>query len=147
MKRLILSTLIWSLAAVAASAQSYSINWHKVAGGGGTSSGGSYSVSGTIGQPDASGVMAGGSYSLTGGFWSMVAAVPVAGLPALSIKYVNPNSVVVSWPNTGSYVLQQKTSLTTGTWATSTNAVTTANSTSSITITPPAGSLFFRLAP
>ena len=36
-------------------AQSYSIDWYKISGGGGTSTGGVYSVSGTIGQPDASG--------------------------------------------------------------------------------------------
>ena len=34
-------------------AQSYSIDWFKIAGGGGTSTGGVYSVSGTIGQHDA----------------------------------------------------------------------------------------------
>ena len=40
-------------------AQSYSIDWFKVSGGGGTSTGGTYQVSGTIGQPDASGAMTG----------------------------------------------------------------------------------------
>ena len=50
------------------SAQSYAVDWYKVAGGGGTSTNGQYSVSGTIGQPDASGAMTGGNYSLTGGF-------------------------------------------------------------------------------
>ena len=33
-----------------ATAQSYSIDWYKIAGGGGTSTGGTYQVSGTIGQ-------------------------------------------------------------------------------------------------
>ena len=33
--------------------QQYSIGWYKIAGGGGASSGGVYSVNGTIGQPDA----------------------------------------------------------------------------------------------
>lgn len=37
----------------AALAQSYSIDWFTIDGGGGTSTGGVYSVSGTIGQPDA----------------------------------------------------------------------------------------------
>jgi len=49
--------------ALSANAQ-YSINWYKIAGGGGTSSNGSYSVSGTIGQPDASGAMTGGQYAV-----------------------------------------------------------------------------------
>ena len=41
--------------------QSYSVDWYKVAGGGGTSTGGTYTVNGTIGQPDASGAMSGGN--------------------------------------------------------------------------------------
>jgi len=45
--------------------QSYSIDWYKIAGGGGTSTGATYQVIGTIGQPDASGAMSGGNYSLT----------------------------------------------------------------------------------
>lgn len=51
-------------------AQDYSIDWHTTDGGGGTSTGGPFSLSGTIGQPDA-GKMSGGSFSLTGGFWSL----------------------------------------------------------------------------
>ena len=68
-----------------ANAQSYSIDWYKVASGGGTSTGGVYSVSGTIGQPDAGGAMSGGNYSLTGGFWSLISVVQTAGLPNLII--------------------------------------------------------------
>ena len=55
--------------------QSYSIDWYKVAGGGGTSTGGVYSVSGTVGQPDSGGPMTGGNYSVTGGFWSLISVV------------------------------------------------------------------------
>src|ERR1039457_4663640 len=62
-----------------ASGQSYSIDWFKVSGGGGTSTNGQYSVSGTIGQPDASGAMSGGNYSLTGGFWSLINVVQTPG--------------------------------------------------------------------
>ena len=49
------------LAATPAFAQSYSIDWYKIAGGGGTSSNGQYIVSGTIGQHDAGGPMTGGN--------------------------------------------------------------------------------------
>lgn len=50
----------------------YAINWYTIDGGGGIgSTGGSYTLSGTIGQPDASATaMAGGTYTLTGGFWA-----------------------------------------------------------------------------
>jgi hypothetical protein len=53
-----------------AHAQSYAITWWTVDGGGGTSTGGGYTLSGTIGQPDA-GVLSGGGYTLTGGFWGV----------------------------------------------------------------------------
>ncbi len=140
---------IWCLVlpwAQSASAQSYSIDWYKVAGGGGTSTGGTYQVSGTIGQPDASGAMTGGSYSLTGGYWALISVVQTPGLPNLTIKFVGPDSVVVSWPDTGSYTLQQNSSVGGGGWTTSGCTITTANGTNSITITPPTGNLFFRLS-
>lgn len=46
----------------------YELNWSTIDGGGGTSSGGPYTLTGTIGQPDAA-YSAGGSYELLGGFW------------------------------------------------------------------------------
>jgi hypothetical protein len=48
----------------------YAISWSTIDGGGGTSAGGGYTLSGTIGQPDASGPLSGGVYTLTGGFWA-----------------------------------------------------------------------------
>jgi hypothetical protein len=48
----------------------FDLTWSKIAGGGGTSTGGSFSLSGTIGQPDAGGPMTGGTFSLVGGFWA-----------------------------------------------------------------------------
>jgi hypothetical protein len=127
-----------------AHAQSYSIDWYKIAGGGGTSTGGVYSVSGTIGQHDAGGPLTGGSYSLTGGFWSLISVVQTAGLPNLTITHAG-NRVIVSWPDTGSYTLQQNSNLAGGSWTSSVYTITTTNGTSSITIPSPAGDLFFRL--
>jgi hypothetical protein len=126
--------------------QQYSIDWSKVAGGGGTSTGGVYSVTVTIGQPDAGNAMSGGNYSLTGGFWSLIAVVQTAGLPNLTITH-SGNSVIVSWPNTGSYTLQQNANLALANgWATSGYIINTINGTNSVTITPPTGNLFFRLS-
>jgi len=126
--------------------QSYSIDWYKIAGGGGISTGATYQVSGTIGQPDASAAMTGGSYSLTGGFWSLISVVQTAGLPSLSIAH-SDDRVIVSWPNTGNYSLQQNANLAaTGSWVASGYTISTANGTNSITITPPTGNLFFRLS-
>ena len=65
---LFMTFLIILTLAVTTHAQSYAIPWWTVDGGGGTSTGGGYTLSGTIGQPDA-GVLSGGTYSLRGGFW------------------------------------------------------------------------------
>src|SRR6266581_9809772 len=78
-------------------AQTYSIDWFTIDGGGGTSTGGVYSVSGTVGQPDA-GTMSGGNYSLTGGFWSLLSVVQTPGAPLLTITLTSTNTAVVSWP-------------------------------------------------
>jgi hypothetical protein len=51
----------------------YAIPWWSVDGGGGTSQGGTYVLSGTAGQVDA-GTASGGPYVLTGGFFG--GAVP-----------------------------------------------------------------------
>ena len=126
--------------------QNFTLDWYKVAGGGGASTGGVYAVSGTVGQPDASGAMTGGGYSLTGGFWSLIAVVQTAGGPKLTITR-SGNSVTVSWPvGSGGYVLQQNNSVANPAgWSAYGGTVSTANGTNSITVSPPAGTLFFRL--
>jgi hypothetical protein len=67
--------IITGLAVSAASAvghSDYSISWYTFDGGGGVSSGDTYTLMGTIGQPDA-GVHSGTGYDLSGGFWAWVA--------------------------------------------------------------------------
>jgi hypothetical protein len=126
-------------------AQAYSIDWYKIAGGGGTSSGCNYSVNGTIGQHDAGlQQLSGGNYSLTGGFWSLY-TIQTPGLPGLAIVFISPNSVKVSWPNTGSYTLQTNSNLAPISWIGYGGGISTANGTNSVTISPPDGNLFFRL--
>lgn len=101
--------------AMTASAQNFSIDWFTIDGGGGTSAGGNYSLSGTIGQPDA-GIMSGGNYTLTGGFWSIQAA-NTPGLPRLLITPAG-NNVIISWtPNTPGFVLQGNGNLAGASWA------------------------------
>jgi hypothetical protein len=121
-------------------AQSYSIDWYKVAGGGGTSTGGTYVVSGTIGQHDAGGPMTGGTYSLTGGFWSLF-AVQTPGAPLLTITYVG-NQAIISWsPSVIGWTLQTNNNLVTGTWGNYAGSVIN----NTVTNSPPMGNLFFRL--
>jgi hypothetical protein len=139
--------------------QSCSVDWCKISGGGGTSAGGplsgvNYSVTGTIGQPDAGGAMTGGPvagtnyYSVTGGFWSLISVVQMPGVPNLLIVPNGPDSVKILWPDaaTNTYTLQQNANLALASgWAPSGYAITPANGTNSVTITPPTGNLFFRL--
>jgi len=145
-QRLVPITLLLSVA-LGLDAQNYSIDWFKVAGGGGTSSNGPYTVSGSIGQPDASGPMTGGNYSLTGGFESLIAVVQTPGVPLLTITFNSqPSTLTISWPDTGSYTLQSNGDLTTINWAGYGGTVITSNAISRVTITPPPGNLFFRLS-
>src|SRR5271155_884137 len=109
MKKLFL--LLCLLAPTISFAQSYSIDWYKISGGGGTSTGGVYSVSGTIGQHDAGGPMTGGSYSLTGGFWALISVVQTAGAPTLYISH-SGNTVTVYWQDVSGWNLQQNSNLT-----------------------------------
>ena len=98
------------------SAQTYNIDWYTIDGGGGTSSGGGYTLSGTIGQPDA-GMLAGGSYTLAGGLWGGALAVQQVGYPTLFILRVGPD-VQLTWdPNTAGFVLAQSLSLSPAAWS------------------------------
>ena len=63
-------------------ANGFSIPWWTVDGGGGTSQGGTYTLSGSIGQSDA-GSLAGGNYALTGGFWGITLQTTMLYLPIM----------------------------------------------------------------
>jgi hypothetical protein len=128
-------------------AQSYSVDWFKVAGGGGTSTGGTYQISGTVGQHDAGESLTGGDYVLTGGYWSIY-ALQTPGAPMLSVTFVVPSTVVVSWSlSATNFVLLQNTNLATTNWILSSYPINTNGDLESITITsPPPGYLFFRLS-
>jgi hypothetical protein len=133
-------TLIMFLVTMAVHAQSYNIDWYKISGGGGTSTGGIYQVSGTIGQPDASRAMTGGNYSLTGGFWSLF-AVQSPGAPLLMISY-SGNQAVVFWsPSVTGWTLQTNNNLATANWGNYLGIVVN----NSTTNAPPKGNVFFRL--
>jgi hypothetical protein len=122
-------------------AQPYYIDWHTIDGGGGTSTGGVYSVSGTIGQPDASTTpMTNGQYAVTGGFWSLY-AIQTPGAPVLTIVPAGPGQATVSWaPNTPGFVLQQSLSLSLANWTNSPSG-----STNPINIPAAGGAKFYRL--
>jgi hypothetical protein len=142
MKKLFL--LFGLLVPALSQAQSYSIDWYKIAGGGGTSTNGQYAVTGTIGQPDAGGAMTGGNYSLTGGFWSLISVAQTPGAPTLLISHSGA-TVIVYWQNVSSWSLQQNNNLALpANWSAS-GGVTTSNGTNYLNVASPAGNLFFRL--
>ena len=124
-------------------AQSDSIDWYKVAAGAGTSSGGVYSVSGIIGQPDAGIAMSGGSYALNGGFWSLASTIRTTGSPTLSITYFEGNAIV-SWLAQSGWGLQQNPQINNPAgWTNS--PVATTNGVSFHNVNNASGTLFFRL--
>jgi len=150
----VMKKLLFSLALAVptfAHAQTYSIDWFTIDGGGGTSTGGVYSVSGTIGQPDAGLAMTGGNYSLVGGFWSIVAAIQTPGAPLLTITRNPANgAVTVSWPlPADGWVLDQTGAVTSPPLAISWSQVAfpyqTNASTISITTASPSENRFYRL--
>lgn len=99
-----------------ARAQTFSIPSYSIDGGGGTSTGGSFALHGSIGQPDA-GPMNGGAYTLQGGFWGVLLVVQQPGAPRLSIEVSGVNEVSVSWsPTAEGYVLQQTDRLSPAAW-------------------------------
>lgn len=134
--------------AVAPSAlsQSYSIDWFKIAAGGGVSTNGPYQVTATIGQPDAGPSLSAGSFSISGGFWSLLSAVPTPGSPPLSIALTATNTAVISWsfPSTG-FTLQQNSDLSTTNWIAVPQSVTNNGAINYVIINPPGGNRFYRL--
>ena len=126
-------------------AQQYSIDWYKVAGGGGTSSNGQYTVSGTIGQHDAGGPMTGGNYSLTGGFWALISVLQTPGAPTLYIGR-SGNTVTVYWQAVPGWTLHQNNNLANPAGWLLNSSWTTSNGTNSLSLPSPTGNLFFRLS-
>jgi hypothetical protein len=125
----------------------YSIDWRTVDGGGGASTGGVYTVSGTIGQPDG-GAMTGDRFALTGGFWSIIAAIQTPGAPVLSISCTN-SAVILSWPAPAEgYSLEQTLTLpcSSSAWKPVTTGQYQTNGTKVLALVPTASkNMFFRL--
>jgi hypothetical protein len=142
--RTLLITIGWSCA-LSVGAQNYSIDWHTMDGGGGTSTGGLFSVSGTIGQPD-TGVMSGGDYTVTGGYWSLFAVVQIPGAPWLSIELTDANTLMISWPapSTG-FELEHNGSVNTISWQKVGIPPSVVGDRNQVIMALPAGPRFYRL--
>ena len=144
-RRLLYFCFLLSVFSFRASGQSYSISWYKVSGGGGTSTGGVYSVSGTVGQHDAGEAMTGGNYSLTGGLWALY-AVQTPGAPTLYIQQAGTNAVLYWGANANGFLLENNTSLTTPNgWSTVSPAPVAINGFNYVTNAIAPGNKFYRL--
>jgi hypothetical protein len=96
MKNIIVITAAFAFAVIAG-AQNFSIDWWKIASGGGASTGATFSVAGTIGQHD-TGVSTSATFSVSGGFWVPFDIVQTPGAPMLRIRYIGTRQAVVFWP-------------------------------------------------
>ena len=136
-----------SLFARPAFADSYSIDWFTIDSGGGTSTGGVYQVSGTVGQAEAGPALSGGNFSVTGGFWSMLAAVQTPGTPLLTIARTGTNTVVISWPSpsTGFTLQQNSEDVATVNWSKVVATPSDDGITWTVVVNPPFGNRFYRL--
>ena len=91
MKPILTCAAFWMCLAGHTVAQSFAIDWHVIAPGGGRATGGGFELNGTIAQP-AVGSASGGGYGLEGGFWP--GAVPGGMLCSLAITQL-PADVTV----------------------------------------------------
>jgi hypothetical protein len=139
---MVLAAVWLALASTRVVAQFYTIDWSKIAGGGSTSTGGVYSVSGTLGQPDAGGPLTNGQYSVTGGFWALPVAVQTVGAPLLTIAPAALGQATISWtPATPGFVLQETLSLAPSNWVNSVSGAT-----NPITVPATLPTKFYRLS-
>lgn len=134
------------LAVAAGALAQYKIDWWTIDGGGGTSTGGVYSVSGTIGQPDAGPTMTGGNFAITGGFWSLISVVQTPGAPTLSVARTTTNTVMVWWPSPSTgWELRQNTNIATTNWVPAPETVQDNGTIKYIIVNPPTAQRFYRL--
>lgn len=127
-------------------AQNYSLTRARITGGGGLSTGGNYSLRGTLGQAEAGTRQSGGNYALTGGFRAKVGVIQTPDAPPLAVTHNADGTVTVSWASSpAGWTLQQSDLITSEGWTGSTHPIGENGPTLSITINPPPGWLFFRL--
>src|SRR3954470_6652414 len=85
----------------------FDLRWSVVAGGGGTSStGGTYSLGTTAGQP-ATNASSGGAYTLQSGFWSIPGGTATPTGTATAIATVTPTATATSQPRLVAHVMWQ----------------------------------------
>ena len=91
-----IGAILLSLVPGLALAQPYDVSWYTVDGGGAmNTAGGTFGLSGTIGQPDAGGPAAGGTFVLHSGFWALAAGGVVTPQADLAVTKTDGQTTVV----------------------------------------------------
>lgn len=112
------TTALPLLHAATSSGGPYTLTANNASGGGGSSTGATYAIQGTTGQPDGA-TLTGGSFTLTGGFWGITIVIPTPNAPNLVISHASPTVVRLRWPATGAdgFQLETTTSLAAPAWS------------------------------
>ena len=107
--------LVWITSCISTAHAQFAVDWSTTDAGGGARTGGVYTLSGTIGQPDA-GTLSGGQFTLQGGFWPGMVVPSTGETPTLFINR-SGHSVVISWsPATAGFQLEATTDVGGGVW-------------------------------
>jgi hypothetical protein len=136
-------TIFHSASCLSTLGQGFSLESFTIGGGGGASTGGEFSMTGSVGEP-ATGPLSGGDFTVEGGFWAVVSQVTV---PDLTVRLLSNGTVQICWPSSGAqFTLQETITLSRPAWSAS--AVVPADDTGMKCVTVPATreSHFFRLA-
>ena len=94
---LLVGVAFWLVLVVAsANAQNATINWYRVANGGGVSTGNGCTLMGTIGQAEP-GLVQAGNVTVAEGFWSADAVVPPKGSLQVTLAPAGAASAGAQW--------------------------------------------------
>jgi hypothetical protein len=140
---------IWATVATSLLAGGFAVDQGSFTGGGGSGSGGRFSVAGSV-QPMAPPTLRSSTYTISGGFWSAATLVQTPGAPALTVKREdNSGLLAFSWAATADgYAFEESPTLTGPVipWtAVSPQGLQTNGITISISIPVQPGTRFFRL--
>jgi hypothetical protein len=132
-----LAVAICAFSVAAQNSSSYNLEWNTIGGGGGPISGGAYTISGTVGQPDA-GSLSGGNYAIEGGFW------PGADNNSFRIQYARQGSSLnISWHGIG-FMLQSADTVA-GRWQDVSSGTTSDGVGFQVTVPMTSATRFYRL--
>ena len=147
MKTLLFFSLACAGALTSAPAQSFRVEPIAIASGGGTSTGGQFSVLGTAGQAQA-GRSAGGRFAVDHGFPALITALQTPGAPYLQLTR-NGSLITLSWDASDPAFVLENTGTLTGvhTWQALGLTPLLQNGVNSVTISLALapGTQFFRL--